>query len=615
MLKSGISGRFASFVAAALAACILMVSCREKAREYDVLIIGGGASGVAAGIQASRMGASTLIVEELPWLGGMLTSAGVTAFDGNFRMPAGIFGEFRDRLAEHYGGIDSLNTGWVSRVLFEPSVGNKIFGDMTAVEPNLTVEREAVVTHFMQLSDGTWEATVRAKNGKESRVHAAVLIDGTELGDIAAAAGVGYDIGFENRNKTGEDIAPDTAVNIVQDLTMVAKLKDYGHDVTIDRPEGYDPEEFAYTCVNELNTDSSKILCNHSAPFMMDYGKLPNGKYMINWPFDGNDIYMNIIEMNREQRDSAISVAKAKTLRYVYFLQDQLGFRNLGLADDEYPTVDRLPMMPYHRESRRIHGKVRFTSKHIDNPYADGEALYRTNIAVGDYPVDHHHREYDGDVAIPLIYFHSVPSYGLPMGVILPDRVDNLLVTEKSISVSNIANGTTRLQPVVVQIGQAAGAIAAIAVKKGIKTSEVDVREVQNAILDAGGYLMPFLDVAKTDPRFKAYQRIGASGILRGEGRSIAWSNETWLRADDPLLVGELKDFTDFYSLNMPEGNAEDPVTVKMAEHLISQAKWNAINLPGNDEIITRGEFALAVDSILDPFSRAVSISGVFNKN
>lgn len=602
---------FISTASALLAAVLLFSSCRQQVREYDVLIVGGGASGVAAGIQASRMGASTLIVEELPWLGGMLTSAGVTAFDGNFRMPAGIFGEFREHLVEHYGGLDSLHTGWVSRILFEPSAGNEIFGEMTAAEPNLTVEREAVASDIRQLSDGTWEASVRTKDGKKFNVRARVLIDGTELGDVAAAVGVGYDLGFENRAVTGEEIAPDTAVNIIQDLTMVATLKDYGHDVTMPRPDGYDPEEFAYTCVNDLNTDSTKILCKHSAPFMMEYGHLPHGKYMINWPFDGNDIYMNIVEMTREQRDSAIAVAKAKTLRYVYFIQDYLGFRNLGLADDEYPTADHLPMMPYHRESRRIHGKVRFTFTDIDDPYREGATLYRTNIAVGDYPVDHHHREYSGDVDIPLIYFHAVPSYGLPMGVLMPDSVENLLVTEKSISVSNIANGTTRLQPIVVQIGQAAGAIAAIAAKEGIPTSQVDVRAVQNVILEAGGYLMPFLDVAKSDPRFKAYQRVGATGILRGEGRSIAWSNETWLRADEPLLTGELADFAGFYSVQMPSGELSVPVDYATAEALISAAAGKNVSL-GKEGTISRGEFALAVDSILNPFARPVTLTGKY---
>nr|HAD51540.1 FAD-dependent oxidoreductase [Algoriphagus sp.] len=66
--------------------------------KYDVLIVGGGASGTAAGIAAARMGSKTLIVEPTTWLGGMLTSAGVSAIDGNHRLPSGIWGEFRDSL-------------------------------------------------------------------------------------------------------------------------------------------------------------------------------------------------------------------------------------------------------------------------------------------------------------------------------------------------------------------------------------------------------------------------------------------------------------------------------------------------------------------------------------
>ena len=104
-----------------------------------VLIIGGGACGVSAGIQASLLGAKTLIVEESDWLGGMLTAAGVSAIDGNYNLPAGIWGEFKNRLAVHYGDLDSLKTGWVSNVLFEPSVGNEIFNEMVAAENYLLV--------------------------------------------------------------------------------------------------------------------------------------------------------------------------------------------------------------------------------------------------------------------------------------------------------------------------------------------------------------------------------------------------------------------------------------------------------------------------------------------
>ena len=57
----------------------------------DVLVIGGGASGVAAGIQSARMGAQTIIAEETPWLGGMLSAAGVSATDGNHMLPSALW--------------------------------------------------------------------------------------------------------------------------------------------------------------------------------------------------------------------------------------------------------------------------------------------------------------------------------------------------------------------------------------------------------------------------------------------------------------------------------------------------------------------------------------------
>ncbi|MDE5635978.1 MAG: FAD-dependent oxidoreductase, partial [Muribaculaceae bacterium] len=230
---------------------------------------------------------------------------------------------------------------------------------------------------------------------------------------------------------------------------------------------------------------------------------------------------------------------------------------------------------------------------------------------------------YSGAEDLPNLYFHPVPSYGLPLGVIMPDSVDNMLVTEKSISVSNIANGTTRLQPVVVQIGQAAGAVAALAVRAGIDVREVSVREVQRVILDAGGYLLPYLDVDKDDPRFKPYQRIGVTGILRSEGRSISWSNETHLRADDPLMGSELADFVSFYHLDIPDGLPDGEASIADAADLIASALGTttddvvtAMAAEGIDRdytgTITRGEFAVIVDKLLDPFSTDVTVTGKF---
>ena len=106
---------------------LAVVSCT---RTYDVVVVGGGTGGTAAAIEAARDGARVLVVEESPWLGGMLTSAGVSAVDGNYRLRGGIFGEFADSLAARYGGYDNLKSGWVSNILFNPAVGAEIFKNM-----------------------------------------------------------------------------------------------------------------------------------------------------------------------------------------------------------------------------------------------------------------------------------------------------------------------------------------------------------------------------------------------------------------------------------------------------------------------------------------------------
>ena len=143
------------FAVIALAAA---VSCVEV-RKVDVLIAGGGASGVTAAVQAARMGAEVVVMEEGPWLGGMLTSAGVSCIDGNYRMRSGLFGEFLDSLAARYGGYDALKTGWVSNVCFEPHVGQEIFTSMTdACKDNLVVERNSTIRK-VERKEGDWLVT------------------------------------------------------------------------------------------------------------------------------------------------------------------------------------------------------------------------------------------------------------------------------------------------------------------------------------------------------------------------------------------------------------------------------------------------------------------------
>lgn len=599
-----------------------LVSCNEKVVEtydVDVLVVGGGASGISAGIQSARMGVQTMIVEETPWVGGMLTAAGVSCVDGNYRLQSGIFGEFADSLAQRYGGWEALKTGWVSHINFEPHVGQEVLTNIADGCEKLEIIREAAMISVEGV-DGDWTVIFEGKDDKKFAVNADVLIDGTELGDVAKACGVEYKIGMEASSDTGESIAPEQPNDVIQDLTFVTILKDYGKDadMTIAKPEGYDPTPFYNCAVNPNNVilDNGKTETGQSiwSPDMMiTYGQTPNGKFMINWPIYGNDYYINSIEMTPAERKDAYKKAKNFTLSFIYFIQTELGMKHLGLADDEFPTEDKLAFIPYHRESRRIVGKAFFTIDAAAAPYDFKHAYYRTGIAVGDYAVDHHHFRHPDWKNLPDLHFYPIPSYNMPMGVLVPkqDDVKDLLVAEKSVSVSNLINGATRLQPVVMQLGQAAGTIAALSQLQGKSVDKVDIRQVQAALLDAGCYIMPYLDLPKDHKHFKAVQRIGATGILRGEGRNVGWANQTWFRTDDPLKAEEIF-HKDFYPGEL--GLGKGVVTVGQ---LVNTFRRLGVPVPDNaaawwaqhglenykpKRVATRLEAAVLIDALFNPF-------------
>ncbi len=511
------------------------LSCQPKAEDkvesFDVIVLGEGTGAVSAAIQAARSGAKTLLVNPLPWLGGMLTSAGVSATDGNHQLPAGLWGEFRGLLREHYGGEDSLFTGWVSNTMFEPSVGAKYWDELAAAEPQLKVFSNTQYKVSPRLESG-WPVELILADGERLQVEGKELVDGTDLGDVAAQLGAKYDVGMEAASQSGESIAPETANDIIQDFTYAAILKDFGEgeDRTIDPPASYDPSVFQCSCQYECDKEEA-----HPCATMISYGKLPNGKYMINWPIVGNDYYANMVEMDDEAREEVYAKAKEHTLNFIYYIQSALGYKHLGLADDEFPTADLLPLMPYHREGRRIHGEVRLNLNHVVDPFKF--ELYRTGVAVGDYPIDHHH---DMVPDAPGMDFPSVPSFNIPAGALIPKDVDHLLIADKAISVSNIVNGSSRLQPVILQIGQVAGLMAAMAAQQGSSPDRLDVRAVQDSLLVHGGYLMPYMDVLPDHPHFGAIQRLGATGVLKGKGIPYKWANQTRFYPDTTLQVANL---------------------------------------------------------------------------
>lgn len=592
---------------------ILLFSCDDSS-EFDVVIVGGGAGGTSAAIQSARNGAKTLLIEETDWLGGMLTSAGVSAIDGNYKLPSGFWGEFKDSLVSHYGSLEALKTGWVSNVLFEPKVGNKILKSITQNEKNLKILYSTSTQSVSNHDGNNFNYQIKTSEGT---FFSKIIIDGTELGDLLPMLDDDYDVGMDSNEMYDENIAPEIKNDIIQDLTFVMILKNYNKKVKIDKPEGYDASEFYCSTSHKDCPESDKALW--SPQQMMNYGKLPNDKIMINWPIYGNDYYSNLIEMSKEEREVVFEKAKNKSLRYLYYIQDELGFDNYSISDDEYETDDNFPLIPYYREARRIKGQVTFSLNYIKNPYDQKYKLYRTGVLVGDYPVDHHHDAHPEKEKLPKLAFYPIPSYSLPFGSLISKKNSNFLVAEKSISVSNLVNGTTRLQPVVLQIGQIAGLIASESIKQKKKPSELNIRHIQSLILENGGYIQPYLDVEKTHPHFKAFQRIGSTGILRGKGINVGWSNQSWFYPDNEvdleLFLNDLSPFIDLsnYPLNgLMLKDLKTWIESIINEKIDFKSDYLSLNLTdfNFDRKVNRGELAVIIDYYLNPFIQSINFLG-----
>jgi hypothetical protein len=492
----------------------------------DVLVVGGGTGGTAAAIQAARRGASTVLVTEFSWLGGMLTAAGVPAPDGNELVPlqTGLWGAFLRQLRSRQPG--GLNHAWVSFFTYEPGVGAAIFADWAAALPNLrwiTGERPQAV-----LRQGDRITGVRFNS---ITVQATITLDGTELGDLLALADVPYRWGWEWQSEFGEPSAPPQANELtrrypVQAPTWVVMLQDFGEGQPapeIPLPPGYDPSYFA------------KAWQGYGPEKFLNYGRLPGHRFMLNWPQDGNDYGQDLSRLvgTAAERQAFFQEAFWHSQGFAHYIQAELG-RRYGLAPEVFPEGDRaivpgalstsqitaFALHPYFRESRRLVGQVTVREQDI-LPILTGRVAALpvddqgtvTAIAPGNYANDHH---YPG-MKLPLQpksmrwggRWTGTP-FTLPYGCLVPAQGEGLLVCDKNISVSHIANGATRLQPVVLGLGQAAGMAAALCVERQCQPRALPVQDLQEALLTDGIAplaVIPLLNLPPDHPDWLTWQR------------------------------------------------------------------------------------------------------------
>jgi hypothetical protein len=516
-----------------------------KASEIraDVVILGGGLGGCAAALAALRHGETVVMTEITDWVGGQLTQQAVPPdehpwiekFGANasyFDLRRRIRGYYREHypLTQEAASRPFLNpgNGNVSKICHEPRASLAAITSMLAPYASagkLTLLLEHKPTSATVQGDFVKSVTVRdLKTGDDRVLLAPYFLDATEMGDVLPMAGVEYVTGFEAKSETGDLKAPEKAQPDNQQAFTCCFAMDYiaGADHTIDKPAEYG---FWRDYVPKMTPAwPGKLLGDATDPFTMKTrkfafdptgagagfwvyrriidaknfreGLFPGGMTLVNWP--QNDYWLgNLIGVTDEEAAKHVVRAKQLSLSLLYWLQTEfpradgkMGYKGLRLRPDVVGTNDGMAKYPYIRESRRIRAEFTVLEAHVGTE-ARRKALgkedvtaenFADSVGVGSYRIDLHPSS-GGDNYIDV---SSLP-FQIPLGALIPRRVENLLPACKNLGVTHITNGCYRLHPVEWGIGEAAGALVSFSL--GRKTTPRAVRNSPKLLKDFQGFL------------------------------------------------------------------------------------------------------------------------------
>lgn len=492
----------------------------SKAKELraDVIIIGGGLGGVAAALAAARNGASVVITEETDWFGGQLTAQAVPPDENPWIETFGgtrSYLQLRQGIRNYYlrnlpvtadaRAKPYLNpgNGGVSRLCCEPRFALAALEELLA--PYVAGSRIILLSRHKPVSATAEQDRVTSvqlrnlESGSEVTLSGKYFLDATELGDLLPLARTEYVTGAESRKDTGEPHAPEAAApHNMQAFTCCFAMDYVDGDHTIERPANYafwrdfvppiKPAwpgrllSWAYTHPVTLQpyqqeTDPAKATGLWFYRRIADKAQFAPGTYpgditLVNWP-QNDYLPDNLCEVPENEAARHLDAAKQLSLSLLYWMQTEAprpdggtGWKGLRLRPDVVGTKDGLAKYPYIRESRRIKAEFTVLEQHVGTDARMKEtgaaadqvqaAEFPDSVGIGSYRIDLHPST-GGDNYIDI---GSLP-FQIPLGALVPRRVENLLPACKNLGVTHITNGCYRLHPVEWNIGEAAGALAA----------------------------------------------------------------------------------------------------------------------------------------------------------
>ncbi|MDQ0614484.1 hypothetical protein QF046_002125 [Microbacterium sp. W4I4] len=519
----------------------------------DILIVGGGLGGVAAALSALEAGRDVVLVEEYAWLGGQLTSQGVPVDEhpwieeiGGTRMYRRLRDGIRDYYRDHFPLTDVARSqpllnpgaGTVSKLCSEPRVGAAVIESMLA--PWLSSGRLRLLQPAVAVSadiddDIARSVTVRRLDDQsEVTITAEYFLDATETGELLPLTGTEYVTGFESRHETGEPSAPEEAQpDNWQALSFCFAVDHVDGDHTIEEPEQYQKwrsvqpdfwwgpllglvsphprtlEAAPRTFIPNTDEDPLTITADQSkdpgdqnlwiyrriaARKLFEPGYYESDITLVNWPsidyFEGS-----VIDQPADVVAARLHDARQLSLSMLYWLQTEAprpdggkGLRGLRLRPDVMGTADGLAQAPYIRESRRIRAVTTVTENDVSMAVRGdaGARRFHDSVGIGMYRIDLHPST-GGDNYIDVA---SCP-FQIPLGALIPRRMQNVIAANKNIGTTHITNGCYRLHPVEWNIGEAAGALAATCIEDRVGPHQVQsdparLERFQDALVQQG---------------------------------------------------------------------------------------------------------------------------------
>jgi hypothetical protein len=488
------------------------------------------------------------MTEPTDWIGGQFTQQAVPPDEHHYIESCGrtaSYQRFRTGVRKYYQdqglltesarytkpSVYLLNpgNGVVSRLCHEPRVGLAVMESMLAPYKQsgllkILLEHKPVAADVC--GDKVRHITVQSiLSGDEATIECRYVLDATETGELLPLTGTEYVTGSESQDDTGEPHASATRRPLNMQAVTSCFAMDYlpDEDHTIDKPEMYDfwqtyQVPFGKKPLLSWHDIDPVTLKDRTLPLfgyqegdtfnrgrwnfrrLIDKSNFRPGTFasditLVNWFM--NDYFLGpVFEIPSEQALENEFKAKQLSLSSLYWMQTQAprpdggqGYPGLRLRKDVVGTEDGLAKHLYIRESRRIMAELTITEQHIAAECRPGQSLgelFDDSVGVGEYRIDLHPTT-EGDNFLDIA---SLP-FRIPLGALLPVRMENLLPACKNIGTTHITNGVYRLHPTEWTIGEAAGLLAAYCLQHDILPRQVRkdksrLEDFQKLLRDSG---------------------------------------------------------------------------------------------------------------------------------